>query len=241
MSTVVLDTADSSFSSRRRCHYSPVRYSTSPRRYFPVCAGHLEDSGTMRLDPWVRARWCRWWGVRGALRASRDAKAAGEPSEPGGEANAGLECSALHRGGVNSAAHLCGSQVDGRGVLRGGTEWVLPRGAAPASALSCWSTRGGKIGPHVRTGERTDRGGGRSKSRSLTSGRLLAPGWLYLKSKQLTVSCKSRCVIEGRMTRYLRAEWVITPGGWGGSVYEEGRQKDSKPVNNPYDNINMAL
>lgn len=96
---------------------------------------------------------------------------------------------------------------------------------------------GGKIGPHVRTGGR--RGGGRPKSRSLTSGRLLAPGWLYLKSKQLTVSCKSRCVIEERMTRYLRAEWLIAPGGWGGSVYERGREKDSKPVNNP--NINMPL
>lgn len=33
---------------------------------------------------------------------------------------------------------------------------------------------GGKIGSHVRTGER--RGGGRSRSRSLTSCRLLAPG-----------------------------------------------------------------
>lgn len=31
------------------------------------------------------------------------------------------------------------------------------------------------------------------------------------------------------------------PGGWGGSVSKEGRGKDSKPVNNPYDNINMAL
>lgn len=48
---VVLDTADSSFSSRCQCHSSPVHCSTSPRRYFPVCVGHLEDSGMMRLDP----------------------------------------------------------------------------------------------------------------------------------------------------------------------------------------------
>lgn len=82
------------------------------------------------------------------------------------------------------------------------------------------------------------RGGGRSKSRSLTSDRLLAPGRLYLRSKQLTVSCKSSCVIEGRMTRYLGPERLITPGGWGGSWYKEGRQKESKPVN---DNIYKAL
>lgn len=92
----------------------------------------------------------------------------------------------------------------------------------------------GRSATHVRTGER--RGGGRSKSRSLTSGRLLAPSWLYLKSKQLTVSCKSRCVIEGRMTRYLRAEWLIAPGVGGlgrVSVQGMGREEDSKPVNNP--------
>lgn len=33
------------------------------------------------------------------------------------------------------------------------------------------------------------------------------------------------------MTRYLGPERLITPGGWGGSLYKEGRQKESKPVN----------
>lgn len=43
------------------------------------------------------------------------------------------------------------------------------------------------------------------------------------------------------MTRYLRAERVIAPGGWGGSLYKEERQKDSKSVNKPSDKINMKL
>lgn len=120
--------------------------------------GLLEDSGMMhpvaRIYPWMS--W-HWWGVPCALRASPNAKTVGEPSEPGGEANVGLECSALHHGEEYSAAHYCGSQVDGRDVLQGGAERVVPRGPAPASALSCWWARGGGIGPHVRTGER--RGG----------------------------------------------------------------------------------
>lgn len=40
------------------------------------------------------------------------------------------------------------------------------------------------------------------------------------------------------MTRYLGPERLITPGDWGGSLYKEGRQKESKPVN---DNIYQAL
>lgn len=40
------------------------------------------------------------------------------------------------------------------------------------------------------------------------------------------------------MTRYLEPERLITPGGWGGSLYKEGRQKESKPVN---DNIYKPL
>lgn len=40
------------------------------------------------------------------------------------------------------------------------------------------------------------------------------------------------------MTRYLGPERLITPGGWGGSLYKEGRQKESKPVN---DNIYKPL
>lgn len=40
------------------------------------------------------------------------------------------------------------------------------------------------------------------------------------------------------MTRYLGPERLITPGGWGGSWYKEGQQKESKPVT---DNIYQAL
>lgn len=60
-----------------------------------------------------------------------------EPSVPGGETSVELESPALHHREENSAAHFCGSQVDGRDVLPGGTERVVPRGSAPASALSC--------------------------------------------------------------------------------------------------------
>lgn len=64
--------------------------------------------------------------------------------------------------------------------------------------------------------------------------------WLqadYLKSKQLTVSCKSRCVIEEGMARYLRAEWLCAPGGLQClgrcCVRTEGERKTIKcPLNN---------
>lgn len=79
----------------------------------------------------------RWGGVRGAPLVPLSAAAAGEASDPDGEASVGLVGSTALRRWEENSAHFCGSQVDGREVLLSGTERLVPRDSAPASALSC--------------------------------------------------------------------------------------------------------
>lgn len=63
--------------------------------------------------------------------------AAEGPSVPAAESCVGLLCAALHRRETHSAAPFCACQVDGRAVLQGGAERVIPRVLTPASVLSC--------------------------------------------------------------------------------------------------------
>lgn len=118
---------------------------------------HLGNLDTMsqvaRLYPWMQ--W-HCWGVRGALGASPNAGVAGEPSGPGDESSVWLESTSLYRGEMSPAVHFCGSQVDGRDILQGGTERVMPKGSAPASVLSCWSA--GRGDRPARSDSSTDRG-----------------------------------------------------------------------------------
>lgn len=65
--------------------------------------------------------------------AEVDSREAGEKTT-----SAGQEQSVLpHCENALYDVHVFGSQVDGREDLPGGTERVVPRGCAPASALSC--------------------------------------------------------------------------------------------------------
>lgn len=135
---VVLDTADSSSSSLHLCCSSPVPCSICPGK--AVCVRHLGDTGAMNQGPpaYPLLQW-RWKGVPDAHRPSPIEVAAEGPSEPAAESSVGLLCTALHRGGTHSAAPFWASQVDGRGVLQGGTGRLIPKVLAPASVLSCWS------------------------------------------------------------------------------------------------------
>lgn len=141
---VVLDSAGSSSSFLRLRCSSPVRCSMCPGE--AACARHLGDSGAMNQGPPLYP--CLQWrrkGVPGAHRPSPVEVAAEGPSEPPAESSVGLLCTALHRGETHSAAPFCASQVDGRGVLQGGTGRVIPRVPAPASVLSCWSAGRGDV------------------------------------------------------------------------------------------------
>lgn len=133
---VVWDSAGSSSSSPRLCCSSPARCSMCPGE--AACAPHLGDSAAMGQGAPLYP--CLQWrrkGVPGAHRPSPVEVAAEGPSEPAAESSVGLLCTALHRRETHSAAPFSASQVDGRGVLQGGTGRGTPRVPAPASVLSC--------------------------------------------------------------------------------------------------------
>lgn len=130
---MVWDNADSSSSSPRQCCSSPVHRSTSPGK--PVYVLHLGDSGAMNQGtPVCPSMQWRLKGVPDAHRLSPNEVVAEGPFGP---AAVGLRCTALHCRRTDSAAPVRASQVDGRGILQGGTGRVIPRVLAPDSVLSC--------------------------------------------------------------------------------------------------------
>lgn len=129
---MVWDNAGSSSSSPRQCCSSPAHLSTSPGK--PVCVRHLGDSGAMNQGtPAYPSMQRRLKGVPNARRPSPNEVVAEGALGP---AAVGLRCTALHCRRTDSRA-VRASQVDGRGILRGGTGRVIPRVLAPDSVLSC--------------------------------------------------------------------------------------------------------